>query len=69
MKVTIEVPEVPYPGPEDSTQSHFRRAAEVLQYDRFTGKDIRNVSGSNVRRAIAELLQRVSDAMDQAAGA
>ena len=64
-RVGVDVPDVPYPGGR-TTAEFFRKAAEALRYERLTGKDIRNVSGSNVRHTIAALLTRVASAMDEA---
>ena len=56
MYVTVDIPDVPYPGGR-STQHSFRKAAENLRLDYPAG-------GSNVRATIALLLDRVAEAMD-----
>ena len=54
--VTIEVPEVPYPG-GSTTPEFFRRAARNL-------RSRESVGGSNLRATIATLLERTAHAID-----
>lgn len=56
-RVTVRVPSVPYPGPNDTDASFFRGAADKLRRNLDAG-------GSNVRNTIAELLDRVADQLN-----
>jgi hypothetical protein len=58
VKITVQSPEVAYPGGH-SHQHYMRTAARNLRQDFPAG-------GSNVRASIASLLDRVADAMDAA---
>ena len=55
-RITIDVPDVPYPG-DRSTATFFRTAARNLR-----GKD--SPGGSNVRGTVALLLERTAHALD-----
>ena len=60
MKITIDVPWVPYRAAGRPSQSYYRTAARNLREDYPAG-------GSNVRNTIADLLDEVAKAMDEVA--
>ena len=55
-RITIDVPDVPYPG-DRTTAAFFRTAARNLR-----GKE--SPGGSNVRSTVAVLLERTAHALD-----
>ena len=60
MKVTIDVPPVLYRAAGKGSQDYYRTAAGNLRADYPAG-------GSNIRHAVASVLEAVAEAMDQAA--
>lgn len=55
----VELPEVAHKGPHDTDAMFFRQVAERLEEGR--GADL---GGSNVRRAVRDLLYRAADAAE-----
>lgn len=60
--VIVELPEVAHKGPHDTDAQFFRQVADRL--DEGRGKDL---GGSNVLRAVRDLLYRAADAAEVSA--